>query len=309
MRVPAHWTTFTARKSPIDTAKNNAHHAADPINALLNYAYRLAEIECRLACLSVGLDPAMGLHHADKPGRDSFALDLVEILRPQVDRFILDLLCANGPMRYLSPTLFAEEPDGACRLVPPITHLLAEQALCWAQAIAPHADHVARMLARIRNGEIARSTRITNDDPPPKTKPRRKPNPPLRLSGDVTVERIIPDDLWTILSPVLPEDTQRPRTGRPARENRAALAGIACATHLGYSWAKLPLTLGISTNTCKRRLNTWQQDGTWTAINAPSTPTNTSSNYAPKPAPALPEQHGPPRRTAVKSVVPYFVSL
>ncbi|GAA0503843.1 hypothetical protein GCM10011581_25900 [Saccharopolyspora subtropica] len=49
--VPAHRTTFVARKSPIDTAKTNGHYAADPINALLNYAYRLAEIECRLACL------------------------------------------------------------------------------------------------------------------------------------------------------------------------------------------------------------------------------------------------------------------
>lgn len=184
------------------------------------------------------LDPAMGLHHADKPGRDFFALDLGEILRPQVDRFVLDLLCTNGPMRYLSATLFAEEPDGTCRPVPPITHLLAEQAVYWAQHVAPHADHVARVLARIGNGEIARSTRITDEGQPAKIGPRRKPAQPLRLSEEVTVERIIPDDLWAILGPIVITDTPRPRTGHPARDNRAALAGIVCAQHLGCSREK-----------------------------------------------------------------------
>ncbi|MGW3472654.1 CRISPR-associated endonuclease Cas1 [Saccharopolyspora sp. NPDC000995] len=45
-----------------------------------DHAARLAESECRLACLAVGLDPANGIHHADKPDRDSQALDLLEIL-------------------------------------------------------------------------------------------------------------------------------------------------------------------------------------------------------------------------------------
>ncbi|MGW5649307.1 CRISPR-associated endonuclease Cas1 [Saccharopolyspora sp. NPDC003752] len=259
--VPAHWTTFVARKSPIDTAKTNGHHAADPINALLNYAYRLAEIECRLACLAVGLDPAMGFHHSDKPNRDSLALDLLEILRPEVDRFVLDLLCTNGPMRYLSPKLFVEEPDGHCRLVPPLTHLIAEQCLDWAHTIAPHAVHIARMLATGAKGAIRPATPIK------RTRPRKySPTTPLRLSGTVTVERIIPDHLWTDIAPLLPPAPQRRSVGRPQADNRAVLAGIVCAEQLGCSYTKIPPTLGVSAKTCRTRLDNWRQTGAWSAI-------------------------------------------
>jgi transposase InsO family protein len=38
----------------------------------------------------------------------------------------IGLLSTNGPLNYLSPKLFAESRDGACRLIVPITHLIAE---------------------------------------------------------------------------------------------------------------------------------------------------------------------------------------
>jgi CRISPR-associated endonuclease Cas1 len=259
--VPAHWTTFVARTSPIDTAKTNGHHAADPINALLNFAYRLAETECRLACLAVGLDPAMGFHHSDKPNRDSLALDLLEILRPEVDRFVLDLLCTNGPMRYLSPKLFVEESDGHCRLVPPLTHLVAEQCLDWARSIAPHAVHIARLLATGAKGAVRPAT------PSKRTRPRKyRPTTPLHLSGTVTVERIIPDHLWADIAALLPPAPQRRSVGRPPADNRAVLAGIVCAEQLGCSYTKIPPTLGVSAKTCQTRLDNWQHTGTWSAI-------------------------------------------
>ncbi|PKW15412.1 CRISPR-associated endonuclease Cas1 [Saccharopolyspora spinosa] len=259
--VPAHWTTFVARKSPIDTAKTNGHHAADPINALLNFAYRLAETECRLACLAVGLDPAMGFHHSDKPNRDSLALDLLEILRPEVDRFVLDLLSTNGPMRYLSPKLFVEESDGHCRLVPPLTHLVAEQCLDWLRSIVPHAVHIARMLATGAKGAVRPAA------PSKRTRPRKyRPTTPLRLSGTVTVERIIPDHLWANIAPLLPAAPQRRSVGRPPADSRAVLAGIVCAEQLGCSYTTIPPTLGVSSKTCQTRLDNWQQAGTWPAV-------------------------------------------
>lgn len=65
----------------------------DPINALLSFLYTLLTHDCRSACESVGLDPAVGFLHRDRPGRPSLALDLMEELRaPIADRLALSLV-------------------------------------------------------------------------------------------------------------------------------------------------------------------------------------------------------------------------
>ena len=65
----------------------------DPLNALLSFLYTLLTHDCRSACESVGLDPAVGFLHRDRPGRPSLALDLMEELRaPLADRLALSLV-------------------------------------------------------------------------------------------------------------------------------------------------------------------------------------------------------------------------
>jgi len=65
----------------------------DRLNALLSMFYTLLVHECRAALESVGLDPAVGFLHRDRPGRPSLALDLMEELRPYVaDRMALSLI-------------------------------------------------------------------------------------------------------------------------------------------------------------------------------------------------------------------------
>lgn len=65
----------------------------DPMNALLSLLYTLLTHECRSACEAVGLDPAVGFLHRDRPGRPSLALDLMEELRaPVADRLALSLV-------------------------------------------------------------------------------------------------------------------------------------------------------------------------------------------------------------------------
>ena len=44
-RIPVHWQTFSSRRSRLPVANNS--RATDPINAILNYLYALAEVECR----------------------------------------------------------------------------------------------------------------------------------------------------------------------------------------------------------------------------------------------------------------------
>jgi len=65
----------------------------DPVNALLSFLYTLLTHDCRTALESVGLDPAVGFLHRDRPGRPSLALDLMEELRPILaDRLALSIL-------------------------------------------------------------------------------------------------------------------------------------------------------------------------------------------------------------------------
>ncbi len=65
----------------------------DRFNALLSMFYTLLVHECRAALESVGLDPAVGFLHRDRPGRPSLALDLMEELRPYIaDRMALSLI-------------------------------------------------------------------------------------------------------------------------------------------------------------------------------------------------------------------------
>lgn len=65
----------------------------DRMNALLSFLYTLLTHDCRSALETVGLDPAVGYLHRDRPGRPSLALDLAEELRPVLaDRLALSLV-------------------------------------------------------------------------------------------------------------------------------------------------------------------------------------------------------------------------
>jgi CRISPR-associated protein Cas1 len=65
----------------------------DNMNALLSFLYTLLTHDVVSALEGVGLDPAVGFLHCDRPGRPSLALDLLEELRPVVaDRLALSLV-------------------------------------------------------------------------------------------------------------------------------------------------------------------------------------------------------------------------
>jgi len=142
-RMPEHWQHYSLRRSLLNRSAS-ARNAADPVNALLNYGYALAEAEARLAILIVGLDPGLGIIHTDQKSRDSLAFDLLEPLRPVVERLVLQLLAG----RHLTKDDVTETRDGRCRLLPPLTHDVAELALpLLRDAVAKPAEAVAHLLA------------------------------------------------------------------------------------------------------------------------------------------------------------------
>jgi CRISPR-associated endonuclease Cas1 len=137
-RMPAHWARYDSRASVLTGAPRAA---TNPVNALLNYLYALLESESRLALLAVGLDPTLGVLHADQRNRDSFALDAMEPIRPAVDAFVLDLL----EERILTSRDFAELPNGICRVRAPLTHELALTLGRWRLLLAPVVAYLAQV--------------------------------------------------------------------------------------------------------------------------------------------------------------------
>jgi CRISPR-associated protein Cas1 len=85
----------------------------DAVNALLSFLYTLVTHDCRSALESVGLDPAVGFLHRDRPGRPSLALDLLEEFRPLLaDRVALSLI----NLRQLDERDFQTMDSGAVLL-------------------------------------------------------------------------------------------------------------------------------------------------------------------------------------------------
>ena len=65
----------------------------DKVNALLSFIYTLLHHDVVSALETVGLDPAVGYLHRDRPGRPGLALDLMEEFRPFfADRLVLSLI-------------------------------------------------------------------------------------------------------------------------------------------------------------------------------------------------------------------------
>lgn len=66
--------------------------AQDPINSLLNYGYGILYGQIEQAILLAGLDPYAGFLHADRPGKPSLVLDLIEEFRQvAIDRLVFGL--------------------------------------------------------------------------------------------------------------------------------------------------------------------------------------------------------------------------
>ena len=143
-RVPEHWLGYNGRRSVIGSG--NANRRADrPLNAMLNYAFALAKAEAALAATIIGLDPGMGLLHLDTRGRQSMALDLLEPVRPAVERFVLEVVAT----RTFRRSDFVEQDDGSVILGASLRAELAESLPEWSKSVAPHAESVAHSLGEL----------------------------------------------------------------------------------------------------------------------------------------------------------------
>jgi len=84
---------IVAQKESFNFQERNRRPPLDNVNCLLSFIYMLLMHDIRSALETVGLDPAVGFLHRDRPGRPSLALDMMEEFRPFLaDRLTLSLI-------------------------------------------------------------------------------------------------------------------------------------------------------------------------------------------------------------------------
>lgn len=84
---------ITAQKENFIFNERNRRPPLDRVNCLLSFLYTMVMHDVRSALECVGLDPAVGFLHRDRPGRPSLALDMMEEFRSFIaDRLTLSLI-------------------------------------------------------------------------------------------------------------------------------------------------------------------------------------------------------------------------
>jgi CRISP-associated protein Cas1 len=84
---------ISTQKEAFYFQERNRRPPLDNMNSLLSFLYTLLAHDVRSALETVGLDPAVGFLHRDRPGRPGLALDVMEEFRPYLaDRLALSLV-------------------------------------------------------------------------------------------------------------------------------------------------------------------------------------------------------------------------
>lgn len=82
-----------------DFTNRNRRPPADPVNALLSYAYTLLVRTWTVTLSAVGFDPYRGFYHQPRYGRPALALDMMEPFRPLIAESSVVNAINNGEVR------------------------------------------------------------------------------------------------------------------------------------------------------------------------------------------------------------------
>jgi CRISP-associated protein Cas1 len=112
--IPDDWRCVGQRQSLNTRKKGRNRFASHPVNAILNYAYAVLESQVRMQIAVEGYDPRIGYLHSYSDDRPALVFDLMEPLRPIVDRKVLEFVQSHT----FHPADFMLRSDGVCRLNP-----------------------------------------------------------------------------------------------------------------------------------------------------------------------------------------------
>lgn len=111
--IPDSWHAIGPRAS-VRAGKAKNRRAAQPLNAMLNYAYAVLQAQMQIEAVSEGYDPTLGVMHTSFDGSPALVLDLMEPRRPKVDAAVLRFALSEA----FRPVDFVIRSDGTVRLIP-----------------------------------------------------------------------------------------------------------------------------------------------------------------------------------------------
>jgi CRISPR-associated endonuclease Cas1 len=118
--VPDNWREVSPRTMTWRKGIQNARH---PINAMLNYGYGVLKGAIQGEIIAAGLNPTIGIMHGGSDNKVPLAYDLMEPLRPVVDRKILDFALGHS----FTSADFTINRNGGCRLNPQMARVVARE--------------------------------------------------------------------------------------------------------------------------------------------------------------------------------------
>jgi len=98
-----------ATPEPFTFQNRSRRPAQDPYNAVTNYLYGMLYTVVEQALFAAGLDPHLGMLHADEYDQPALAFDLIEAFRPWVDLLLLQQFCKPG---VVQPAFFDARSGG-----------------------------------------------------------------------------------------------------------------------------------------------------------------------------------------------------
>ena len=134
----------------------------DAFNVLLNYFYGMLYALTERALFGAGLDPHLGILHADEYDRPTLAYDLIEAFRPWVDRFLLELVLTGK----ITPDVTEAKGEGRWltsagkRTLIPLNNQFFQQRKRWHGKQTSREGHVFRLAA-----ELAKTIDLTVQRP------------------------------------------------------------------------------------------------------------------------------------------------
>lgn len=146
--VPIEWRGFAQRASSIS---GKGYKATHPINAILNYAYAILAGQVERALQIAGLDVAVGSLHADHDGRASLVFDLMEPLRPVVDKVIFTWVTTQRWRR----ADFVIDRQGVIKAHPQLGRVVVTKAMLPDLVIRDEINVYVNLLKRLGGDKVA----------------------------------------------------------------------------------------------------------------------------------------------------------
>lgn len=80
-------------------------------------------------------------------------------------------------------------------------------------------------------------------------------------------DRLVPDELWKLVEPLLPGFRPRPQGGGTSPlDQRAVFTAVVYVLTSGCAWRHLPEEFGVSPPTAHRRFQVWTRAGVWARL-------------------------------------------